>query len=110
MVSLENQLRLTILKLVYVKQKCWFLSIPFACSHFISSKAHCLAYQELLQTRYAQTSKSSKIRFGNFAKNLAKVFTPLTWIAQKINIIMYQQKIFRLQENFLIFKLKLGEK
>jgi hypothetical protein len=60
-----------------------FLSIPLACSPFISSNAHCLAYQELLQTRCAQTSKSSRIRFGNFAKNLAKVLTPLAWIAQK---------------------------
>jgi hypothetical protein len=65
-----------------------FLSIPFACSHFISSKAHCLVHQELLQTRFAQTSKSSRIHFGNFAKNLAKALTSLTWIAQKINIFV----------------------
>jgi hypothetical protein len=71
-----------------LKQDVDFLSIPLARSHFLSSKAHCLAYQELLQTHCVQTRKSSRIRFGNFAKNLAKVFTLLTWIAQKINALV----------------------
>ena len=58
------------------------LSIPLARSHFLSSKAYYLAHQELLQTHFVQTRKSSRIRFGNFAKNLTKVLTSLTWIAQ----------------------------
>jgi hypothetical protein len=65
-----------------------FLSIPLACSHFISSKAYCSRSSRTFATRYAQTSKSSRIRFGNFTKNLAKVLTPLAWIAQKISIML----------------------
>jgi hypothetical protein len=60
-----------------------FLSILFASSRFLSSKAYCQSLSRTFATHFVQTNKGFRSRFGNFAKNLTKAFISLTRIAKK---------------------------
>jgi hypothetical protein len=87
--SISDPYVLYVLILSSISNGADFLSIPLTCSRFISSKALFPRSSRTFATRYFQTSKSSKIHFGNFAKNLTKALTPLTWITQKISTTLF---------------------
>ena len=70
------------------------MSIPLARSRFLSSRALFPRSSRTFATRFTQTSKSSKIHFGNFAESLAKVSTSLTWIAQHQHILSIPSAIY----------------